>query len=91
MGVDPPIGDHHLTGAFYVGNGWEWENGIIINSYGSYGSFPHSQLSISKKNSSVPGIKEAGGGIETKKATEIPNINHLPIFSTSISSRMPDA
>ena len=50
-----------------------------------------SQLSISKKNSSVPGIKEAGGGIETKKATEIPNINHLPIFSTSISSRMPDA
>ena len=27
----------------------------------------------SKKNSSVPGIKEAGGGIETKGATEIPN------------------
>ena len=30
-----------------VGNGWEWENGMIITS--DYGSFPHSLLSISKK------------------------------------------
>ena len=29
-----------------AGNGWEWENGIVINS--CYGSFPHSLLSISK-------------------------------------------
>ena len=30
--------DHqNLTGAFYVGNGWEG-NGIIVDSY--YGSFP---------------------------------------------------
>ena len=21
------------TGAFYVGNGWEWGNGVIIDSY----------------------------------------------------------
>ena len=30
-----------------VGNGWEWGNGIIINSY--CGSFPHSLLSTNKK------------------------------------------
>ena len=30
-----------------VGNGWEWGNGIIIDSY--CGSFPHSLLSNSKK------------------------------------------
>ena len=29
-----------------AGNGWEWGNGIIINS--DYGSFPHSLLSTSK-------------------------------------------
>ena len=29
-----------------VGNGWEWGNGMIINSY--CGSFPHSLLSTSK-------------------------------------------
>jgi len=29
-----------------VGNGWEWGNGMIIDSY--YGSFPHSLLSTSK-------------------------------------------
>ena len=31
-----------------VGNGWEWGNGILINSY--CGSFPHSLLSISRIN-----------------------------------------
>ena len=46
-----PVQAHHvpcifLTGAFYVGNGWEWGNGMIIDS--DYGSFPHSLLSTSK-------------------------------------------
>ena len=31
-----------------VGNGWEWGNGMIIDSY--CGSFPHSLLSTSKSN-----------------------------------------
>ena len=30
----------------FVGNGWEWGNGMIIDSY--CGSFPHSLLSTSK-------------------------------------------
>ena len=29
-----------------VGNGWDWGNGMIIDSY--CGSFPHSLLSTSK-------------------------------------------
>jgi hypothetical protein len=35
-----------LTGAYIVGKGWEWGNGVIITS--DYGSFPHSLLSTSK-------------------------------------------
>ena len=46
------MGQKKLTGAFYVGNGWEWGNGMIITS--DYGSCPHSLLSTSKKISGRP-------------------------------------
>ena len=41
-------GLYHYTYWCLAGNGWEWGNGIIIDSY--YGSFPHSLLSTSKYN-----------------------------------------
>ena len=39
-----------------VGNGWEWENGMIIDS--SSGSFPHSLLSTSKIMDEFPKWKQ---------------------------------
>ena len=30
------VEEEWLTGAFYVGNGWEWRNGMIIDSYYGY-------------------------------------------------------
>ena len=40
------VGIAKKTYCCLVGNGWEWGNGIIIDSY--CGSFPHSLLSTSK-------------------------------------------
>ena len=40
------IGTIHITFWCLVGNGWEWGNGMIIDSY--FGSLPHSLLSTSK-------------------------------------------
>ena len=42
------VGIAKKTYCCLVGNGWEWGNGIIIDSY--CGSFPHSLLSTSKKH-----------------------------------------